>query len=994
MTDKEIAKNKIAELIERFGEHIEQYKKGIYNETQTRADYIDPFFEALGWDIYNKQGNSEAYRDVILEDKIKVGEATKAPDYCFTLAGTKKFFVEAKKPSVNIKGDILPAYQVRRYGWSAKLAISIVTDFEEFAIYDCNKKPNLKDKASVCRIKYMTYTDYIKEFDFIYETFAKKQLLKGSFDKYIQSDVKKRGTTTVDNEFLKEIETWRKYLAVNFALRNKQLTEDEINYAVQKTIDRIIFLRICEDRNIEKYGRLKNVFEKENYYKNLCEIFDKADKKYNSGLFDFKKDKLTQTLSLDNKVVKNIITQLYYPDSPYEFSVFPVDILGHVYERFLGKTIRLTPGHYAKIEEKPEVRKAGGVYYTPNYIVDYIVENTVGKLIKNKTPKQIEKIKICDPACGSGSFLIGAYQYLLDYHLKYYTDKNFENKKNTPLTPDGNLTTGEKKRILLNNIYGVDIDSQAVEVTKLNLLLKELEGETKASINTQLSLFNERVLPSLNKNIKCGNSLIGTDFYDTQATLFPEQIKKINAFDWKKQFPEIFENQGFDVVIGNPPYLKERGNKEIFETVNISEYGKYHQGKMDFWYYFLHKAIDIVTTNGIIGFITNSYWIKSTGATKLIKRVRENLAFTTVIDFDKIKIFESVSGRHMIHIYSKTNTNKNIICNYIKVDISTFTDTIDQNTAIQIKNSEIFSLDEKISFEKINDIFINTIELGKLYEVSQGCVEATDKISFKALEKSRNKDNFKVGEGIFVLSKDEIKKLDLTDEEKSVVKRYLNTNNVDRYSIKFDNEYLLYTDKATREKIKNNEYPNLKNHLDRLKEFITSSNKPYGLHRTRKQKYFESPKLICKGMFSKPKFCYDNEQYYVGFSFSVIIQKEEKYNLKILLGLLNSKAGEFWFNQNGKKRGVGVDIGVLVFRKFPIPEINFSNPKEKQIHDTIVQLVDNLLYLNKELHKSNLETQQEQLQRAIKHSENKIDEMVYELYGLNEEEIRVVENKE
>ncbi len=546
---KQQAYEKIKQLVERFSEHVEQYSQGSYNESQTRVDYINPFFKALGWDMDNEQGYAEAYREVIHEDKIKIGGATRAPDYCFTVYGQRKFFVDAKKPSINIRMDGAPAFQVRRYGWSAKIPVSIVINFKELAVYDCSKKPKQNDKAAVARISYLTCDKYLKEFDFIWETFSKEGVLKGRFDKYVVSDTKKKGTATVDDEFLKSIEQWRNYLATTIALRNKPLNEDEINYAVQKIIDRIIFLRMCEDRGVEQYGELKKAAEKGDVYENLFKLFHIADQKYDSGLFDFVEDKTTPGLIIDNKVFKTIIKELYYPHCEYEFSVMPADILGIVYERFLGKTIRLTPAHFAKIEEKPEVRKAGGVYYTPKYIVDYIVENTVGKLIEGKTPKQIEKIKICDPACGSGSFLIGAYQYLLNRHLQYYTENPPKKKKESPLTPDGNLTTAEKKKILLNNIFGVDIDPQAVEVSKLNLLLKAMEGETKASISRQMQMFHERVLPNLGNNIKCGNSLIAPDFYDNQLYLFPDQIKKINAFDWEDGFPEVFQNGGFDAVI-------------------------------------------------------------------------------------------------------------------------------------------------------------------------------------------------------------------------------------------------------------------------------------------------------------------------------------------------------------------------------------------------------------------------------------------------------------
>lgn len=200
----------------------------------------------------------------------------------------------------------------------------------------------------------------------------------------------------------------------------KGLDEDEINFAVQQTIDRIIFLRIAEDRSVEPYGNLKHSLGHGEYYQNLFEQFRKADEKYNSGLFDFHKDRICEHLKIDNKIIKTLVNELYYPECPYEFSVLSVEILGSAYEQFLGKVIRITPAHHAKIEEKPEVRKAGGVYYTPQYIVEYIVKNTVGKLIDGKTPEEASNIKIVDPACGSGSFLIGAYQYLLDWHKNHY----------------------------------------------------------------------------------------------------------------------------------------------------------------------------------------------------------------------------------------------------------------------------------------------------------------------------------------------------------------------------------------------------------------------------------------------------------------------------------------------------------------------------------------------------------------------------------------------
>ncbi|NTW60383.1 MAG: restriction endonuclease subunit M, partial [Nitrospirae bacterium] len=391
-------------LVEHYERNRDAYKSGQYNEAQLRQQFLNPLFEALGWDMANRAGNAEAYKDVVHEDAIKIGQETKAPDYCFRIGGTRKFFLEAKKPSVFIKEDIPAAFQLRRYAWSAKLPLSILCDFEEFAVYDTRIKPDRNDKASTARINYFTYQDYAEKWGEIVSIFSRDAVLRGSFDKYAETTRLKKGTATVDDAFLTEIEDWRELLARNIALRNPDLTQRELNFSVQRTIDRIVFLRICEDRGIEEYGRLQALQNGTNAYKRLVQLFSQADDRYNSGLFHFQKEKdrheepdtLTTKIEIDDKPLKDIIKRLYYPDSPYEFSVLSADILGQVYEQFLGKVIRLTTGHQAKVEEKPEVRKAGGVYYTPKYIVDYIVRNTVGKLVADKKPKDVEKLRILD----------------------------------------------------------------------------------------------------------------------------------------------------------------------------------------------------------------------------------------------------------------------------------------------------------------------------------------------------------------------------------------------------------------------------------------------------------------------------------------------------------------------------------------------------------------------------------------------------------------------
>ena len=468
----------IIQLVQHFDTQLVDYKAGKYNETQLRRDFLDPFFATLGWDMTNQEGASERYREVIHEASVEVEGKAKAADYAFRIGNTVAFFVEAKKPAVNIGTSADAAFQIRRYAWSAKLPISIVTDFEQLAVYDCRNKPNHSDAVHVGMLKLYHYKDFITKWDEIYNLFSKQAVKQGALDRYVVDLKGKRGTADVDDDFLVEMERWREMLARNIAIRNTGLSRRQINAAVQLTIDRIIFLRICEERGIEAEDALRNATDGIEVYEDLMVLFKQADKKYNSGLFHFEEEKsqssypdtLTPHIKIDDKVLKDILANLYYPKCPYAFNYISADILGQVYERFLGKVIRLTSAGHAKVEEKPEVRKAGGVYYTPTYIVEYIVKNTVGELLKEKTPADMEKapLRVLDPSCGSGSFLLGAYQYLLDWYLDWYENNDpqkWSKGKNPSVmeTREGwRLTMEKKKEILTSHIFGVDIDDQII----------------------------------------------------------------------------------------------------------------------------------------------------------------------------------------------------------------------------------------------------------------------------------------------------------------------------------------------------------------------------------------------------------------------------------------------------------------------------------------------------------------------------------------------------
>ena len=1019
----------IIKLVERYAEQGSTYKQSNYNETQVRREYVDPFFKALGWDIDNERGFAEAHKDVIHEDSIKIGGATKAPDYCFRTGGTRRFFCETKKPSVNLKDDPSPAFQLRRYGWSAKLPLSILTDFEEFAVYDCRIRPTKTDKASTGRTLYMTWEDYPERWDEIANLFSPDAIYKGSFDKYADSNRKKKGTAEVDDAFLSEIENWRNELAKNIARRNPQLSQRELNTAVQKTIDRIVFLRICEDRGLETYGRLQSAAKADQIYDALRKLFENADERYNSGLFHFHKEKgrneppdsWTLSLKIDNAVLKGIIRNLYFPDSPYEFSVLSADILGQVYEQFLGKVIRLTKSHQAKIEEKPEVKKAGGVYYTPTYIVDYIVQNTVGKVVdgkkshevagkttKWKESKTLQPLTILDPACGSGSFLIGAYQFLLDWYRDRFVEEGPDSHKDRIYLvrkKDWRLKASERKRILLDHIYGVDIDPQAVEVSKLSLLLKVLEGATPASIQSQV-FAKQRALPDLADNIKCGNSLIGPEYYtDKPIDLFAfDDQMRINAFDWKAEFSKIIRGGGFSIAIGNPPYRREFGYKELLAEIAATPWGaKYRVARMDLWYYFVHRSLELLRANGKLSFIVNAYWTASTGAKKLIQEIRDTTQVDEIFAFGKLKVFSNVAGQHMMFRLGKHKSNGPATIKIAKpsteLDAEVFVKGLAPVDVFEKPMSKLFAYG-KVDLQQTNEgtfeQFTECAVLADFGELRQGIVANPPTVSKKA---NRLNDNrWQTGEGVFTLLPAELKKLELSQKEKQLCRPFHDLCDLGRYWIaSTPSRHIIYSSQKTWPVV--DSFPALRSHLSKFRPIMEDRRETrqgkvgwWHLHWPRDEEIWESPKVVCIRMAERPSFVAVQTPLYVPYTAIAFLPKPgEKTSIEFVCALLNSRLLWKWFNHHAKRRGIGLEIGNDVLSKVPIKGVDFSIKKQTDCHDRISEQSRNMHALTLKL--SNVKTSHDRtaLERQFTSTDREIDRLVYEFYGLSKEEVQIVE---
>ncbi len=956
----------IADLVQRFETHGDAYRSPGYNETQLRREFIDPFFEALGWDVANRAGYAEAYKDVIHEDALKVGGATKAPDYCFRIGGVRKFFVEVKKPAVNVKEEVGPAYQLRRYAWSAKLPLSILTDFEEFAVYDCRFPPKPNDKPSVGRIFYCTYQEYLTRWEEIAAIFAKEAVLKGSFDRYAVAGKGKRGTSQVDAEFLTEIEAWREVLARNLALRNPDLSVRDLNFAVQRTIDRILFLRMCEDRGIEPYGQIQALLNGDNTYERLRYLYGLADDRYNSGLFHFKPEKgraeppdtLTPTLLIDDKVLKEILRRLYYPESPYEFSVLSADILGNVYEQFLGKVIRLTPGHRAVVEEKPEVKKAGGVYYTPTYIVEYIVKQTVGKLCEGKTPKQIARLRILDPACGSGSFLIGAYAYLLNSHRDWYVKNGPEkHTKEIYRGPGGQwrLTTQEKKRILLNNLYGVDIDSQAVEVTKLSLLLKVLEGESQDTLRRQLRMWRERALPDLGRNIKCGNSLIGPDYYQgRQGALFDdEEIRRVNPFDWHAEFPQVFPSatrketpspwkgegrgEGFDAVIGNPPYLYSAGKWDI---EHFKSNYKLSQYQTDFYVYFVERGYNLLRKGGVLSFIVSNSWLKGKYFSNFRNHFLKNARLEQVVIFD-YPVFQQATLENSIFVLSTAPPLSTIpLHKFLAPSDCKLLRTLNRETCVTKGIIDVFGSER--ADELIRKVEGDAHALGSLYKVNRGIhayrVDGYGRSKFSSGPQTK---------------RDMVERSYHSTSKKN--KTYfpeLKGKDLFRFYWRFLGQYISYGD---------------------------------WLAEPRDPKFFFNPKIALRKILGKKLIgTYIEDDVILDQSIYVVIhQQNSEIALKYCLGVLSSKLAVWYLRTKFS----------IYDKLYPwyTKEHLASFPLKGTTDNTLVNLVNQMLDLHKRLEKARIPDDKTRLQRQIDATDKQIDQLVYEFYELTDDEIKIVE---
>jgi type I restriction-modification system DNA methylase subunit len=1016
MPTKAEGKKILKELVNKFKRNNIEYKNSTYNETQVRIDFINPLLEAIGWDLFNTRGLSQYLREVIQEDTVDVDDegviAKKKPDYALCLNGKRKMFVEVKKPSVHIESLADPAFQVRRYGWNAKLPISILTNFDKFIVYDCRYRPTYGDDVRIARMHVYSFEDLIDKFDEIYDCFSAENVFSGHFDEIFTVEEERAGTEPFDSYFLKQIEDWRLHIAENLLGNNVKLKQDELNFLIQRLINRVVFLRICEDRELEKYKGLLEIQS----YNELKVMFKRADERYNSGLFDFLDDELSLNIQLDDDLIIRMFRELYYPESPYAFTVVESGVLGEIYEQFLAREVKLKDGRI-EVSEKPEVIESQGVVTTPRFIVDSIINKTLVPKCLRKAPTDIETLKIADIACGSGIFLLAAYDYLLSYHLEWYinnTPSNYPNEVYQDGQGQWKLTLYEKQRILKNNIYGVDIDIQAVEVTRFSLLLKVLENETVGSIDSQISKHDITALPSLDNNIQCGNSLVDYSFFDftgDEADI-ENQLVNINPLNWETSFESVFLNGGFDVIIGNPPYIRIQ-NMVKYSPLEYSYYKSElapfkcaNSSNFDKYILFIERSLTLLKEGGYLGIIVPHKFFTLKSGNELRKLISQGKYLNEIVHFGVEQVFKGkLTYTSILKLIKSTNESFTVehvsrLKSWVYGD-NGYIETFPFN---EISEEPWIFLhpDVKNLFDKIKSS--TNLVIKDVADVFVGIQTSADPIYIIHPEVISDED-------IQFIDKDGIHR----SIEKGILHPFFHDVRFEAFGKPKSNAYVIfpykeYTGRSavmyTPQEMELN-FPNCWEYLNQYKEallkrsvippFTEQAWYKYGRSQSL-TKFNGKSKLVWTTLSLESRYVYDNED--IVFSgggngpyYGLRIKVGNQHSIFYIQAILCHPVIEAMVKtgKTSKFQGGYYSHGKQFIDILPFRNIDFNNEEEVKVHNQIVTLVQRLIDKTQEKNSATTPHTRTLSERSCIRLKRQIDKFINNLYGIDDKTVTIIE---
>ena len=904
--DKERAREEIQVLLQRYSQIMRKEREiKSKEEEMTKKDLIRPLFEhVLGWNFEE---------DVTAEEKISKGWV----DYGLRINGIPKFFLEAKALREDLDNPNF-FQQAVNYAWYKGCTWAVLTNFETVKILNAEwEAPNYLH-SHFMTIKCDEFLDRLDDLWLL----SKESFEQGLLDKLAVKFGKKTKKISVDKQLLKDFTRFRDMLSKDIAKLNqkKKLTEEELDESVQRILNRLIFIRNCEDRGLEE----KKLWEAKNevrVWKKVKEVFAYYDKNYDSKLFtydptDSRKVHLCDTLDIDDRVMREIVDGLYRTKDrsiSYDFSIIDADVLGTVYEQYLSHILKKTEKR-TKLAENNIHRREQGIYYTPVYVVDYIVKNTLGELLEDKNVNA-DKIRVLDPACGSGSFLIKAFDVLNEHYRK--NDKDYSQ---TQLDFKTGTTFTRKVKILRNNIFGVDLDRQAVEIAQLNLLLKIAEKGQR--------------LPLLEQSIKCGNSLIDD-----------EEMAGDKAFEWERGFKEIMKEGGFDIAIGNPPYVESRDIDDEQWNFYRSKYFSAHK-RFDLSVLFVERAIQVLKNHGLLGMIISNKFTVSDYGYGIRKHILENCKIKQIIDVSNIDVFRDASTYPYIIILQKERDKTERDTNIIRVkrvsadrELKSTEGFYEINQTSFLKSpNHIFSLDFTAEVTRILDkVNFSTKALGEICEMKDGI--HTGNVRDKMI-------------------------LDYRENDKC--KKLITAESINRYSIKWNGLW-----------------------VDYRKEIIDKAKGEYGS--LRNPRIFEASEKLFTALFGlRPEVAYDDERFYANNSVKIILAKDKDVNLKCVLAILNSNLIAFYYRTlfaSTHVRGGYIQFYPQDFLRLPI-----KKPSEKEQTD-LSKLVDKILSLNKRLNELGDKKTDERtrLEEEIKKTDAEIDVLVYKIYGITESEKKIIE---
>lgn len=992
--------DRLIKLLKAYQQHFTQYKSVDYNETEVRNDFVNPFFEILGWDVLNKKNLPQHLREVKHEASVYVEEhgvhKKKKPDYAFSLGTEVCFFIETKKPTINIVENKEAVFQLRRYGWNGNLKISVLSNFTDLLIYDCTVRPDENDDVQKAMIAHYHYTEYVEKFTEIWNLLSREAVVSGRFVNYFSKITSPLKKEPFNEYFLYQIKKWRYELSEDISTNNKNIDEESLNIYVQKIINRIIFLRICEDRNLEKYETLKYIKS----YVELQKVFAKADKKYDSGLFKLIDEK---NIIISDSLIVSIFQDLYYPNSCYEFSVVDPYIIGQIYEIFLEEKIHITENRTIITIKKPEIVDSQGVVNTPKNITDIIVQQTLTPLYDKKDIKDTEKYHIADICCGSGNFLLSAFEFIINYridsYLKTCKKEAIHNGKIYPINGEYYvLSFSEKREILEKNLFGVDIDSLAVEVTKFSLLIKLIDNCSRAEIELFAKEKKSKILPDLNQKIRTGNSLVDFSYtrYDVRFYEKPEVYSKLRLFDWNNEFPGI----KFDAIIGNPPYIRVQNmvhySLEEYEYYK-SDYAPYQTSKaelLDKYYLFIERALGLLAKNGSIGYIIpHKFMLIKTGR-ELRKFLSEQKCVKKIIHFGTNQIFSGKSTYTCLlflsNIPQKTFeigfvSDINIFYGNQNLDMREYPIEYLGTTPWNFMSTEIENI--------LNNINRKCLPLKAFTEIFVGLQTSADDIYIIEPIKAEG------GYTYFVDINGYERQI-----ESSILKPCIYDVSLEKYKKVNANRMIIYPyhmaantpvlySLTEMEKT----FPNCFQYLISFSERLNGRNMRkhnaenwYQFGRSQSLKRFtkaSSEHLVWSVLSTEGNYVFDNMNVCFtgggnGPFYGLEMKKETKESIFYIQAILNHWLMESIVKSNASTfRGDYYSHGKQFVESLPIYNIDFTKPEEELIHNSIVSKVMSIMKLKQKRDLQKTSEQRLIIERLVEEQENSLNRIITNLYN-------------